>query len=394
MTSRSILLVQWESRVSGSPESARVLIEGLQGAGWQVSVVVGHAGPYVEIYSEAGCDVSVVPHKHWLRKRRWYQVVKDIPQSFRAFRGLKRQIRAVQPDVVYINTIVGPEAAMAARSCGVPVVWHLRDMFDDAGGDMHAPPLIGKSGIRRLIQRLASHVVVVSEAVRRNVVDPIPAGKVSVVQNGVDGRFWTTKRKNAEADTAVTPLVIGVPGTIRPMKGQDFLLKAVAAAADDLGEFEVRITGAGGGEFRRQLEDFVQENGLVDRVQFTGNVDDMAGFLAQCDLAVIPSSCDPLPRTVMESMACGCAVIGTRVGGIPEMIDDGRTGFLVGYGDVVELARCLCDLANDADRRKQLGEAARQHARQEFTVAGYQSTLIRVINDVCGMQSSSTQEDN
>jgi glycosyltransferase involved in cell wall biosynthesis len=349
----------------------------LVSAGWAVHAAFGHSGDYINEYERGGCQTSIVPHRHWLhrsgvhRRSRWLLRALPVTAHFR------RLVREVRPDIVYINTIVGPEVAVAARMARVPVVWHIRDMFQDLGGDVSGLPLVGKRGVGWLIKRLSSHVVCVSKATAENVLGRSTRAKASVVYNGVGSEFYCSPNRDKQQHD----VIIGVPGTLRRMKGQDFLLRGLAKAAPSVGRFEVRITGVGDAVYRSELEKLANVPALRDRVRFLGGVSDMPGFLRECDLAVVPSSCDPLPRTVMEAMASGLPVVGTAVGGIPEMIKGG-SGILVPYGDEPALAAAITRLVRDRGLRVSLGRAAATRARSLFTEEGYCAAISEILDDV------------
>ncbi|MBT6030071.1 MAG: glycosyltransferase family 4 protein [Crocinitomicaceae bacterium] len=373
MKTGTLLFVQWESQISGSPESARILIESLIQNDWNVHVVVGHEGPYIEIYQKLGCDVSIIPQKHWLSSNTFSAFLRKFPGRIKSYRLFDSLIKKIKPNLVYINTIVGPEAAFAAKRNNTPVIWHIRDMYTDVGGDMKALPILGKQGTKKLITLLANKIITVSKAVATNLFGN-DSGIATVVHNGVGEHFYINKLKAPEAE-----LIIGIPGTLRPIKGHQFFLESIAKIAEQLSPLKIRISGEGSKCYADQLHHLAQVPALKNKVDFLGTVTDMPAFLENCDIVVVPSSCDPLPRTVMESMAAGCPLIATRVGGIPEMIDDKKNGYLVDYGDHNMLANCILQLAGDTDLRKQLGLAAAIKARKNFTIAKYQETLLDLI---------------
>jgi glycosyltransferase involved in cell wall biosynthesis len=118
--------------------------------------------------------------------------------------------------------------------------------------------------------------------------------------------------------------------------------------------------------------------------RFHGFVSDMAGAFASLDVLVQPSRADTLPLSVLEAMAAGLPVVGTRVGGIPEEVEDGVTGFVVEPENPSALAAALDSLAGDATRRRELGEAGRSRAAEKFSAEGVARRTVELYRELCG----------
>lgn len=154
------------------------------------------------------------------------------------------------------------------------------------------------------------------------------------------------------------PLRIGQVGAlVDHHKGQRILLDALRDATPSLAQCPVLLIGAGEDEaaLRAAARDLPQ-------VVFTGFVDNVADHLAALDLFVFPSREEGLGSVLIDAMAQGLPIVASRVGGIPELIEDGRTGILIPPGDASALAAALARLANDPALRARLGAAARQAA--------------------------------
>ena len=377
MNKRNILIAQWESNISGSPESAKFLIEALKEKNWNIHVVVGHDGDYVNIYKDLGCEVTIINQKHWLNRKSIAWHLKSFNIRLKSFIYFNKLLKNFSPSIVYINTIVGPEVALAAKYRHIPVIWHIRDMYDDLGGDMHIPRVVGKSGIARFINLFSNKIITVSKAVKTNVFNDYPP-EINVVFNGVNDNFRQLKIKKCSKE-----IIIGIPGTLRPMKGHKFFLKSISTIVSQLPTLKILITGTGSPIYKRELIDIINSSNLNGKVFFIGNVRKMNNFLNFCSLIVIPSSCDPLPRTVMESMAAGCPIITTNVGGIPEMVEHGVNGYLVEYGDNQMLNHFICKLINNPHIGLSMGMSASKKAKTHFTTRHYQNKLMKFIENTC-----------
>jgi N-acetyl-alpha-D-glucosaminyl L-malate synthase BshA len=127
-----------------------------------------------------------------------------------------------------------------------------------------------------------------------------------------------------------------------------------------------RLLMIGDGPDRPAAEWMAKRKGLRDRVWFMGKQDNVRDKLAVSDLMILPSELESFGLAALEAMACEVPAVATRVGGIPELIDDGRTGFLTPIGDVEMMARCAVDVLSDEQRLREMGRAAREVAQTRF----------------------------
>lgn len=162
-------------------------------------------------------------------------------------------------------------------------------------------------------------------------------------------------------------VVAAVVGRLHPQKGHHDLFDALARLDADLRvDLQVLIVGDGG--LRDQLEQEVVDRGLVGLVRFLGVRSDVPDLLHAADLLLLPSRWEGLPIVLLEAMATSAAVVATRVGGVPDVIDDGRTGLLVEAGDTEAFAQAIGRLIREPALRDRLGIAAGLRVRQEFDV--------------------------
>lgn len=201
-----------------------------------------------------------------------------------------------------------------------------------------------------------------------------PAGKVHVVHPGVEaGRFRpdapgaaTIRRSYVGEDTL---FVLSV-GRLQARKGHDLALKALARISDR----RFRYVIVGDGQELPRLQALTVDLGLSDRVVFAGAVDrdSLPGFYAASDIFLHPNRLEGADfegfgLVFLEAAASGLPAVGGRSGGVPEAVEDGKTGFLVGGADVEELERALRRLMGSAALRTEMGRAGRARAEKDFT---------------------------
>jgi len=267
---------------------------------------------------------------------------------------LARLFRRQRPDVVHTHDqralfYAGP-AAWLAR---VPRMVHTRH-----GRDIHATPR--QAAIFQHLSRLVDRFVCVSEEVSRlSREQGIGGSNLRTILNGVDlSRFGF--REPGPAGPAVTV------ARLSPEKDVANLVRATALAAKWVPELRVEV--AGGGPCLLDLQQLAADLGVGDRITFLGEVRDVRGLLARARMFVLPSRSEGIPLTALEAMACGLPVVATRVGGLPEVVNDGVTGLLVPPADPAALAGAMAEIWDDCDRRDRMGRAGRGRAEECFDV--------------------------
>lgn len=285
-------------------------------------------------------------------------------------------IRASGCDVVHAHlataaTLVPP----AARMAGVPAVCTMHHV----PGEL--PPR------ERFKERLAvasggrsRALIFVSDGARRAFAEryrPNPR-TWTVVHNGLDLSSFHVAPASPPADLAIpagVPLV-SLVAVMRGPKRHDVAVAAWPRVLDAVPE--ARLLLVGDGEQGPALRAQVARLGLADRVVFAGPRRDVARLLQASDLALLPSETEALPTSLIEAAACGRAAVATRVGGVPEVVEHGRTGLLVAPGDPRALADAVVTLLGDPGRREEMGRRARQLAEERFDMHVWARTLRRV----------------
>ena len=307
-----------------------------------------------------------------LRKADVGVTVLDLPPvAPRNARGMVRSLAAIdrligQFDVRILHTD-GPRntfyAGLAAKLRRRPLVWHIRASDRD--------------GYDRMLYGLSSRVVLVARALRSRFDWARGAGKFTVIYNGVDTREFQpatdpSRRLIGEMGIDGRRILIASLTRVEPSKGQIGLIEACAALRHIGTDFHIVLAGEITDEsYCAQCWRRAQEMGIADRVTFVGHVEDAARFLAEVDIVAVSSvSGEAFPRTTIESMAAGRPVIVTAVGGAPEAVEEGVTGYIVAPGDVEIFRDRLVRLAQDAPLRKRIGEAARGRAEALFSIDG------------------------
>jgi glycosyltransferase involved in cell wall biosynthesis len=155
-------------------------------------------------------------------------------------------------------------------------------------------------------------------------------------------------------------------------KGIDFYLRAARILADRRSDIRFLMIGAHSSEsgYQSDMEVLARRLNIQHQVIFTGQRQDVSEILRDVDLVVHPSLTEGLSNVILEAMAAGIPVVATRVGGNPELVQDGRTGLLVPPQNAEAIADAICRLLDQPEMARAFGEAARERVISEFSIEG------------------------
>lgn len=295
------------------------------------------------------------PDRHALASRGDFDV--------RAAWRLSRLLRRLAPDVLHAHDAHAVAIAALARRLA---------------GPRAAPPLVASRRVDFHVRgnafsgwkyRQVQRFVCASAAIRDMLVaDGVPRERTTVVHEGIDiERIEQAPPLDLHRAFDLPPgcPIAGNVAALVPHKGQRHLVDAAAALVREVPDARVLIVGAG--ELAGALDRQIRGLRLDGRVILTGFRPDVPSVLKGLDLFVMSSVTEGLGTSVLDAMAAGLAVVGTRAGGIPESVVAGETGLLAPPGDAAALARAMADLLGDRARRRAYGEAGRRRARAVFS---------------------------
>lgn len=334
------------------------LLRGLDRDRWR-PVLIHHGAPGLEPLlvgaRAAGVDDLAVP------------ALPEGLAGLRAAPALGRCLRRLRPAVLHAHLswpFAAKWALLTARSVGVPAVVATAHLW------VECPVGVSRRAQVAVLGRAVDALVAVSEATaERFRALGWPAHRVRVVHNGIPLGDVLPPPAADEGPAVVTV------ARLDAQKGHAVLLDALARLPG------VRAVLVGDGPLRADLERAVVTHGLADRVTFTGFRQDVRELLGGCDAVVLPSLYEGLPLSLIEAMAAGRPVVATRVGGVPELIRDGRDGLLVPPGDAGALAQAMRALLDDPAGARTRAASARRRVQEHFSreamLAGYEDVYAR-----------------
>ncbi len=322
-------------------------------------------GPLTEKVEEIGVEVRQ------LKLRSWY--------DFIALIRLYRILKELKPDILHTQLFAADILGrVMGRLLKVPlVITSIRNIY--YGSKF-------RDIILRWTEKYADRTTFVSLAAADRFVELkiLPASKVKVIHNGLDpGKFETglkeegKKNKRKQFALPLEGLLLLSVGSLSRQKGYSQLFQALNKVKQKRADFHLVIAGIG--PEHDQLKKEIIEMGLADKVSMIGRCDDVAALMAAADGLVLSSLWEGLPGVVMEAMAAELPVIATAVGGTPELVLDGETGFLVAPCQHEELASVLEKLMAMLDEeRRAMGRAGRRRVEEHFHV----DTMVRSYQDL------------
>jgi len=320
------------------------LIRRLDPERWTVHVASFRAqGPWFGRAAEAAASVTAFPVSS-LRAPATLRHAWAFARWCRA-----RRIAVVHTAEMAANLFGQPSAALG----GVPVrIANRREINPDK-----TPVEIGA---QRASYAFAHKVVANSHAAAsRLTLERVPGHKIAVVPNGIDVRQYQPRTARALLRKVV------VVSNLRPQKGHDVLVDAIPSVLQRFPD--ARFEFVGSGSELESLQARAGAQGVSHAVAFRGHCEDVSARLSANDMFVLPSRSEAFPNAVLEAMASGMPIVASRVGGIPELIEDGHTGFLVAAGDPHMLADRVCRFMANPPFAARLGENARADAQARFS---------------------------
>ncbi len=378
----------------------------------EVRVAVHREAPLTEWLREAGVEFDVVPELVETPTRPHPDGRTGLGAVAANLRGLPRAVRRIREladrhgsRILYShNTWSHYVAAVAARLRSPAHPGELRRGRHEAVGTQ--PSLAAHSGelrrgrpalalacvwhihndhsrwLTRMVDRAALRVgrVAAVAAVSRSIGQPFDglAAPLAVVTNGIDRAACESAARTpllrARLGLDADAIVVAYAGRLVAHKGIHVLMAAARAALPLVPNLHVVILG---GTPRHAADDVVaalraraNSWGLAGRLHLPGHVAEVERYVADADVAVVPSTCaDGCPLAAIEALCLGVPVIGSRIGGLPEIVRDGVDGVLVPPGDVSALAEAILSLARQPDRRRHMARAAQDASRDRFDAA-------------------------
>ena len=342
-----------DMKTGGAERVIADIAEGLDSERYDVRVwCVTRGGNTADELAEKGVEVKILG-------------ISSYHNPFNVLR-LKRLLREAGPDIVhthgYFASVIG---RISAQKAEVPVILaHVHSTY----WDYKKRHIL----MERKLSRFTRKLICCSKAVENFVrdVEKIGNAKTVVIYNGVDeARFYPRKDTpsiRSELGLDEKALVVGTISSLAPHKGHEYLVRAASLVKEKFPSAKFLIVGDG--PLRTDLENLANNLKIHTNILFTGARKDIPKILSVMDVFVLPSSLrEGLGIAIIEAMAAEKPVVATDIGGIPEAVQRGETGFLVPPGNPRALAKAIIELLQNPEKAKEMGKKGRVRFKEKFT---------------------------
>ena len=352
-----ILYLDSVSAIGGAERSLLLLLQNINRQHFKPMVVLPERGPLSEQIQALGVELKLLP----LNK---INVCNPLPYMKTVW-SLVKILLTRRIDLLHCNTSICNQYGMiAARLVGLPVVTHTRN-------------ILGKRAFQRMFLGGADVLIANSRAVADSYAQYVSKDqRVEIIYNAVDTKYFRPheeRNSRSRYNISDSKFVIGQIAQITPNKGQDIFIRALAQVVRKHPNVRGLIVGGNtiiddSDWFLDELKQLVKELGLVDKVIFTGFVKNMVNLYRCLDLVVLPSKSEGFGRTIAEAMAMTKPAVAAKVGGLPEIIVEGKTGLLVPPGDSKALADAILKVVENPELARKIGTNGRIMVEEKFSI--------------------------
>ena len=381
--SMKILFISHSSVTGGAENILFALLKNLPKDKFECHCIFPRSGVLEEKIRSLEIKTYILGLKWWISNKE--DIVIGISEFCFSLRTRIDQIvdiiRSNSIDLVVTNTIAIGDGAIAAKVAGVPHLWHAHELLNS---DPRLRALIDLKYFYYLIHNLSDHIVAASAAVKTELerFSSGPSAKIEVIHNGIEVPDTESGEKTDE-------ITVVSAGYICKRKGLSALLDSAAHVTAVIPKAKFIIYGnASEDDYYASLLKERKRKKLRNQFIFKGFRKDLGQFLKNASVVVVPSISEPFSMVLLEAMSLGRPVVATACGGLPELIVDGETGFLVPVNDSGKLAEKILYLLQNKEMAERMGEKGQERARKVFNIDIFISRFINAFDNAIIRQKS------
>jgi len=358
MKNKNILLISHFSNLSGAPISLALLAKCLRNRGYNPVFSIPAKGQLEDLLKQLG-------------------IAYEITGTIFSLYYLRKIIQKYNIQVVHANTIIAAPGAILAWVMNKKLVWHIREDISQ------------NKVMIKIIERISDRIIILSQSMKVYFKEEIIADKLKIIHNGVDFSLFKTLSEDdksqlrQELSIGKDEKIVTVIGTVEKRKGQFYFIEAIKLLKE-INNVTYLIVGnslPGQARYKKRLEKECFINNLSN-VRFLPARADIPKLLQITDIVCVPSLAEPFGRVVVEGMAAGKPVIGSNVGGIPEIIDNQKTGILINPADGISLAKAISYLLGNSDICDHMGKSGFTRAHEFFSIEAHAEKIAMIYEEL------------
>ncbi|SLM46174.1 putative Glycosyl transferase group 1 [Nitrospira japonica] len=370
-----ILYIHGVGAVGGAEHDLLAVLARLDRAAWEPHVVCPAEGPFRTLLEREGLTVHPLALVPW---RKWFSPFV----RWRSVGRLRDLVDRLRPALLHVNDIWWvPHTLGALRGAAAspPIVAHVRQEIE--------PEKVRRYELDRI-----ERVIGISEHVAESLkAGGVETRKLRMVYSGIDfSRRAETAAGGDRSDVAevrrrlgvpAAALLLGTAANLFPRKGYEVMLRALPGILAVHPDVHYLLAGTAEPAYAASLRALAVDLGITERIHMVGFQDPIRPFLDALDLYVHPALMEGFGIALVEAMAAGKAVVATRTGGVPEVVEQGETGLLVAPGDSERLRAAVLELLGDEPRRVRMGAKGFSRARARFDLDRTVADLERIYRE-------------
>ncbi|MFH1655622.1 MAG: glycosyltransferase family 4 protein [Candidatus Omnitrophota bacterium] len=360
-----VLHIHTRGVIGGSGTNTLLTMQGMPKDKYISELACGSEGPLVEAAKKDNLTLSIIPH---LQNR--INIFYDLLALFELIALInKKEYKIVHTH----NSKAGILGRLAANICCVPAIIHTQHSCVFKYGTLNYFQRKFYYFLEKISAKFTDKIIYISHFLKREFIDAnIGSEKNSVViYSGIVLKKFAMKvgvlEKNELLGLRRDEFIVGIVSRLEPGKGNEFIIKAIPKIIQEIPN--IKFVFVGDGILRNYLEELAESLGVQEKVLFLGLRDDVFDLLQMFDIVCLASLYEGMGRVLLEAQAAGRPVVATRIGGIVDIVKDGKTGLLIPPKDVNSLAEAIIRLAQDRHLRTQMSEEARRFVDYRFSSA-------------------------
>jgi len=378
------------SLLAGAERSLLELVTGLiRDYGVTCAVFLPSDGPLIEKLEKTGASTFTYKYDWWcgLNSSATSQKAWRFINSFKTtLENIKEEVEKINPDIVFTNTMVIPWGAMVASRLNKPHVWFVREFgVLDHGLEFYLPFLEVLNSIRD-----SSNIILTnSTAVRKTLFGNTPGSNILTISPYIDIPLNTLLGDKDVYYRKRDAIKLIIVGTISEPKRQE---DAICAVRELIGRWNVELIVIGYFDptYLSELRGLVKNESLEGYVRFIDFKENIYPIISQADIVLVCSKNEAFGRIILEAMLLKKAVIGTKAGGIPELVEEGFNGLLYEPGDYKQLAMRIEYLLKQREKIREFGENGYKFAKENFTKEKSVGKIYELLQGIKNMPNPSS----